>query len=59
MKLILILYVSATATNTLTNIETLQILQILTIYDRFGRLIQRSEILKKDILEHSIREAYG
>lgn len=32
--------------------------QILAIYDRFGRLIQGSEILRKDVLEYIVFEKH-
>lgn len=33
-------------------------MQILAVYDRFGRLIQGSEILKKDVLEYIVFEKH-
>lgn len=33
-------------------------MQILAIYDRFGRLIQGSEILRKDVLEYIVFEKH-
>jgi len=33
-------------------------LQILAVYDRFGRLIQGSEILRKDVLEYIVFEKH-
>ena len=33
-------------------------LQILAIYDRFGRLMQGSEILRKDVLEYIVFEKH-
>lgn len=33
-------------------------MQILAVYDRFGRLIQGSEILRKDVLEYIVFEKH-